>query len=1095
MAKKTLVRLFHKLIPVAALVALAAAAIMPGLTVPEAVAASPASWTPDRLVAPDAYSPAMATDSSGHLWMAAQCTYEISLMESTDKGATWTEISSTSTDYDLWHPDIAIDPYTDKVYVVYERAFTYMDFDILYGIYTPGEGAVWGLVIDSDSDFDHSPSITCEYQYGTYNYLYVSYTYRNTTDDQDLMLAKSTDHGGTWVTTKLHGDSDSDAYLDSDITNADGRIYLAYSHSTDYGDIWVDWSANWGSTWTQVRVVDNSPRRVYFPSVAATHGGGTVMVAYRYAYSSSDYDVQYAYSTDSGGTWSAYNALANDSSSMEDRPSLTVDGWGFTSNTIYGKIHAVYIKDDSVYYRSADYSTPTAWSSAERVGDPGTAQDDCPIAVTTQLRRGVWYPCVAFYDFRSAQGNVYYSTMALDPAVTTSGATGIGTTSATLNGNLSDWGTAASVQLSFEWGTSASYGSETPPQSAWGTGTFSADLTSLLPNTTYHFRAKAVGDGTAHGGDVFFTTGTTPPTVTTSAATGVSTTAATLNGNLTSLGLASSVQVSFQWGLTDGYGNTTTPQTLTGTNTFSDGISGLTPGTTYHFRAVAVGDGTAYGGDMTFPTDIVPNQNPGQPSNTSPAAGATGVSLTPTLSSSAFSDPDVGDTHGASQWQMITSPWDYANPAFDSSTDTKNLTSITVPSGKLAYSTLYYWRVRHRDNHGAWSGWSLETSFTTVSSSGDTTPPAAVTDLAATEATSTTVTLTWTAPGDDGNTGTASTYDIRYSTETITDANWGPAIQCSDEPAPAAADAEHTFTVTGLSPDTTYYFAVKTADEVPNWSGLSNIASRKTEAAAPANQPPAQPTSVSPVTGSTGLTLMPTLQASAFADPDAGDTHGASQWQIDDTPWDYLSPVFDSATDTVNLTSITVPSGKLTYSTLYYWRVRYQDGLGAWSDWSVEMSFATVGAPADSTPPTTPTVADDGPTTTVTSSLHASWASTDPESGVAEFEYAIGTSAGGTDVVGWTSAGAASGVNRTGLSLTVGTTYYFSVKARNGAGLWSAVAVSDGIKVIDEGDTTPTPSDGDDNGLPFWIWIPIGLGIVTAAGIVIYFVRRRLRAS
>jgi hypothetical protein len=114
---------------------------------------------------------------------------------------------------------------------------------------------------------------------------------------------------------------------------------------------------------------------------------------------------------------------------------------------------------------------------------------------------------------------------------------------------------------------------------------------------------------------------------------------------------------------------------------------------------------------------------------------------------------------------------------------------------------------------------------------------------------------------------------------------------------------------------------------------------------------------------------------------------------------------------------------------------------------------------------------------------------------MAEYEYAIGTSAGGTDVVGWTSAGAASGVNKTGLSLTVGTTYYFSVRARNGAGLWSAVGVSHGIKVIKEADTTPTASEGDDKGLPFWIWIPIGLGVVALAGMAIYFVRRRPTAS
>jgi hypothetical protein len=86
------------------------------------------------------------------------------------------------------------------------------------------------------------------------------------------------------------------------------------------------------------------------------------------------------------------------------------------------------------------------------------------------------------------------------------------------------------------------------------------------------------------------------------------------------------------------------------------------------------------------------------------------------------------------------------------------------------------------------------------------------------------VTLQWTSPGDDSLTGTASQYDIRYSTAPITEANWGTAVQVSGEPTPKVSGTAETFTVTGLTPNTTYYFAIKTADEVPNWSAISNIA-------------------------------------------------------------------------------------------------------------------------------------------------------------------------------------------------------------------------------------------------------------------------------
>ena len=107
----------------------------------------------------------------------------------------------------------------------------------------------------------------------------------------------------------------------------------------------------------------------------------------------------------------------------------------------------------------------------------------------------------------------------------------------------------------------------------------------------------------------------------------------------------------------------------------------------------------------------------------------------------------------------------------------------------------------------------------------DITPPAAVTDLAISGGTSNSVTLVWTAPGDDGNAGTATTYDIRYHTSGITEGNWNAATQCNGEPSPQSAGNGETFTVNGLNAGTHYWFALKTADEVPNWSGLSDVPS------------------------------------------------------------------------------------------------------------------------------------------------------------------------------------------------------------------------------------------------------------------------------
>jgi len=133
----------------------------------------------------------------------------------------------------------------------------------------------------------------------------------------------------------------------------------------------------------------------------------------------------------------------------------------------------------------------------------------------------------------------------------------------------------------------------------------------------------------------------------------------------------------------------------------------------------------------------------------------------------------------------------------------------------------------------------------------------------------------------------------------------------------------------------------------------------------------------------------------------------------------------------------TLSSGSGT-KTVY---VKFKDVAGNWSGAYSDTIIL------DTTAPTTPVVTDDGASTKSSTTLHASWSSSDSESGIMEYQYAIGTSKGATNVVPWISVGTNTSVIKTGLSLKKGTTYYFSVKARNGAGLWSQVGYSNGIKV------------------------------------------------
>lgn len=101
------------------------------------------------------------------------------------------------------------------------------------------------------------------------------------------------------------------------------------------------------------------------------------------------------------------------------------------------------------------------------------------------------------------------------------------------------------------------------------------------------------------------------------------------------------------------------------------------------------------------------------------------------------------------------------------------------------------------------------------------------------------ITLRWTTPGDDSLLGTASSFDLRYSTSPISAANFGAAPRWTSMPAPGVSGTQQSVTVTGLTPATTYYFAIKTADDVPNWSGISNLYSRATLAAPDTTRPAA----------------------------------------------------------------------------------------------------------------------------------------------------------------------------------------------------------------------------------------------------------------
>jgi YHS domain-containing protein len=411
------------------------------------------------------------------------------------------------------------------------------------------------------------------------------------------------------------------------------------------------------------------------------------------------------------------------------------------------------------------------------------------------------------------------------------------------------------------------------------------------------------------------------------------------------------------------------------------------------------------------------------------------------------------------------------------------------------------------------------------SSEPDTTPPATVSDLVIGATGCDNVTLTWTAPGDDGTEGRASSYDVRYSTATITAGNWAAATQSTGEPAPKAAGQQETFSVENLTSGTPYYFAMKATDSDGNESGISNVCTSTVGSTTIAwvkdglaedidwtNNPAALSANwaaaacadeyeyaIGTAVGGTdivgwtsagseshatrtGLTLAGGetyyFSARAVVDDVPGAPTSSEGITVDLTvptsqvvalPTEESALVFTVSWGGVDSGSgikdfdIQVSQSPPTWGTwleatalasaqftgvnghTYYFRSRARDNAGNTEAYPDNPdTYTTVNVASGLTIDWVHDgLAADVDWTNSTTTLSANWAAA---AGATGYEYAIGTSSGGTETLDWTSAGSATHVTHSGLTLVDAQNYYFSVRALSGA-TQGPVTTSNGLGV------------------------------------------------
>ncbi len=294
------------------------------------------------------------------------------------------------------------------------------------------------------------------------------------------------------------------------------------------------------------------------------------------------------------------------------------------------------------------------------------------------------------------------------PSVTTGSASGVTANAATLSGNLASLGSAASATVSFQWGTaSGSYVNATTGSVMNTAASFQATVTGLAPVTTYYFRAMATGAITSYGAEGSFTTGQagTPPSVTTTGAINVTATSATLQGTFNSLGSAPSVDISFQWGTASGsYINHTAPTTMGTTAAFQANLTGLLSGTRYYFRAMAVGNGTSYGAEMSFTAG-----QSGSSSGTPTVSTSNAINVTANSATLRGSVDGLGGlTSIDANFQWGTVPGSYTGQTTVTTMGTTGIFQFNLTG--LTSGTTYYFRAK--GTNGTTTVYGTELSFT-----------------------------------------------------------------------------------------------------------------------------------------------------------------------------------------------------------------------------------------------------------------------------------------------------------------------------------------------------------------------------------------------
>ncbi len=424
-----------------------------------------------------------------------------------------------------------------------------------------------------------------------------------------------------------------------------------------------------------------------------------------------------------------------------------------------------------------EYGTTNSYGSSEPCATlPGSGET--PVAVSASV---TGLSANTSYHFRISATNMggtsygsdeTFKTLPNAPAVITEPASSVTQTSASLNATVNPNGTEV-TKCEFEYGTTNSYGKIAPCSALPGSGEtpveVSASATSLVPNTTYHFRISATSTGgTSKSSDETFKTPPNPPTVVTGTAMAIHATNALLTGMVNPNGGEVS-ECKLEYGTTTSYGSSAAcspPPMGSGTNPIPViGVAtGLAARTTYHFRVSATNaGGTSKGSDETFKTPPIP---PTVVTESGSAVTQTSASLNATV------NPNGGEVSECKLEYGTTNSYGSSLPCTPAPGSGETPVEVSASATSLVPNTTYHFRIS-ATNAGGTSKGSDETLKTPPN------PPTVVTERAS-AVTQTSASLNATV---NPNGGEVSECKLEYGTTN----SYGSSLPCT--PAPGSGKA------------------------------------------------------------------------------------------------------------------------------------------------------------------------------------------------------------------------------------------------------------------------------------------------------------------